>query len=65
MEAIIRTFAHAVLAVSAAGAVYCAGALVIHAAGARLSSQARELCWRLLALKVVAVAIMVIAIAGG
>ena len=65
MTQVVRTLAHAVLALSAAGAVYSAGALAIQAAGPRLSDRAQELCWRLLGVKVAGVAIMVVAIAGG
>ena len=65
MTQVVRTLAHAVLALSAAGAVYSAGALAIQTAGPRLSPRAQELCWRLLAVKLAAVAIMVLAIAGG
>ena len=65
MAEVVRTLAHAVLAVSAAGAVHSAGALAIQAAGPRLSHRAEEMCWRLLGVKLAGVAIMVVAIAGG
>ena len=64
VAAVVRTLACAVLAVSAAGAVYCAAALAIQAAGPRLSGRARELCWRLVAVKLAAVALATIALAG-
>jgi hypothetical protein len=60
---IVRTLAYALLVLSVAGAVYSASALAIDAAGARLSSRARELCWRLVGVKLAAVAIMVVAVA--
>jgi hypothetical protein len=65
MAEVVRTLAHAVLALSAAGAVYSGGALAIQAAGPHLSERAQELCWRLLGVKLAGVAIMVVAITGG
>lgn len=65
MAEVVRTLAHAVLALSAAGAVYTAGALAIGAAGPRLSRPAQELCWRLLGVKLAGVAITVVALTGG
>lgn len=63
MTIVVRTLALSALTVTAAGAVYSAGALAIGAAGKRLSSRARELCWRLLAVKLAAVALLILAFA--
>lgn len=65
MGEVVRTLALATLAPSAAGAVYCAGALAIGAAGPRLSAPKRELCWKLIAVKLAAIAITIVAVAGG
>ena len=65
MREIAHTLAAAVLLSSAAGGVYCASALAIQAIGPRLSGRARELCWRLVAVKLAGLAIMTVAIAGG
>jgi hypothetical protein len=65
MLEVADTLAAAMLLLSAAGGVYCASALAIQAVGPRLSGRARELCWRLVAVKLAGVAIMMVAIAGG
>ena len=65
MREVTHTLAASVLLVSAAGGVYCASALAMQAAGPRLSGRARELCWRLVAVKLAGTAIIVVAIAGG
>ncbi|MGH2887219.1 MAG: hypothetical protein ACRDPA_31740, partial [Solirubrobacteraceae bacterium] len=62
MGEVVRTLAYALLALSAAGGVYSASALAIQAAGPRLSDRARELCWRMVAVKLVGVTIMVMAL---
>lgn len=63
MAEIVRTLAYALLVLSISGALYSASALAIDAAGARLSTRARELCWRMVGVKLAAVAIMVMAVA--
>ena len=64
MRSIIHTLAMSVLLVSIAVGLRAAAALAMLATGARLSEQARDMFWRVLAVKLAAVTITVIAIAG-
>ena len=63
MDAVVHTLALTTFLLAAAGAVYCLGALSIDVAGPRLSSPARTLCWRLVAVKLVGIAILTITLA--
>jgi hypothetical protein len=62
MVLVIRTFAYAALAVSAAGAVRVSLTLALIRVGPRLSRDATDLVWRICALKLAAIALMVTAL---
>jgi hypothetical protein len=61
---VIHTLAMSVLLVASAVGLRTLGTIAVDAAGPRLSQQARDLCWRLLAVKLAALTISVMAIAG-
>ena len=63
VEQAIRVLAYAALAPSLAGAVYCLAALTYHHAAARLSPPAQVLFWRVVAVKLAAIALFTLDLA--